>query len=49
MQQEIEIFFFNFYIIPFEFVALNSRFYWEKIVVNGCQYVNKQSQAFRYF
>ena len=40
---------FDFEIIAFELVALDTRFYWERILVIGCQYVNKQSQDFRYF
>ena len=35
--------------IAFEFVALDTRFYLEKILVIECQYVNKQSQDFRYY
>ena len=34
-------------IIPLELAALNTRFYWENILVIGCQYFNKQSQDFR--
>ena len=48
-QKEIQKFFFYFQIIAFELVALNTRFYWERILLIGCQYVNKQSQDFRYF
>ena len=47
MQQKIQKIFFDFEIIAFELVALNTRFYWERIVSIGCQYVNKQSQDFR--
>ena len=43
MQKQIEKIFFNLEIIAFELVALNTRFYWERILVIGCQYVNKQS------
>ena len=42
--KKIEKIFFGFDIIAFELVALNTRFYWERILVIGCQYVNKQSQ-----
>ena len=28
---------------------LNTRFYWQKILVIGCQYDHKQSQDFRYY
>ena len=49
MQQKGEKKFFDFEIIAFELVALDTRFYWERILVIGCQYVNKQSQDFRYF
>ena len=41
--------FFEFEIIAFELVALDTRFYWERILVIGCQYVNKQPQDFRYY
>ena len=41
--------FFDFKIIAFELVELNTRFYWERILVIGCRYVNKQSQNFRYY
>ena len=47
MQKKIEKFFFDFKIIAFELVALNTRFYWETILFIGCQYVNKHSQNFR--
>ena len=49
MQQEIDKIFFDFEIIAFEFVVLNNCFYWERILVISCQYVNKQSQDFRYY
>ena len=49
MQKKIEKIFFSFEIIPFELSALNTRFYWERILVIGCQEVNKYSQDFRYF
>ena len=49
MKKKVEKIFLDFEIIAFELVRLNTRFYWEKIVVIGCQYVNKQSQDFRYF
>ena len=48
MQKKIQKIFFNFYINAFEFVAINSLFYWEKILLISCQYVNKQSQNSRY-
>ena len=48
MQTEIHKFFFDFEIIAFELVALDTRFYWENILVIGCQYANKESQDFRY-
>ena len=44
MQKKIEKLFFSYDIITFELVALNTRFYWERMLVIGCQYVNKQSQ-----
>ena len=49
MEKKIEKIFFGFEIIAFELVALNTRFYWERILVIGCQYVNKQSQDFIYY
>ena len=49
MQKKIQKMFFGLLIIAFELVALNTRFYSEKILVIGCQYVNKQSQDFRYY
>ena len=49
MQKKIEKVFFNFQIIAFELVSLNSRFYWERILVIGCHYVNKQSQNIGYY
>ena len=47
MQQQSEKIFFKPDLIAFELVALDTRFYWEKILVIGCQYVNKESQDFR--
>ena len=47
MQKKIEQIFFDLEIIASEFVALNTRFYWERILVIGSQYVNKQSQGLR--
>ena len=41
MQKKIEAMFFDLDIIAFELVALNTRFYWERILVIGCQYVKK--------
>ena len=41
MQKKNQKIRFDFEIISFEFDALNTRFYWEKIFVIGCQYVNK--------
>ena len=49
MQKEIQKIFFDFEIIAFELVALNTLFYWENILVIGCQYADKESQDFRYF
>ena len=47
MQKEIEKIFFGFEVIAFELASLNTRFYWERILVNGFQYVNNQSQDHR--
>ena len=33
----------------FELISLNTHFYREKLLVIGSQYVNKQSQDFRYY
>ena len=41
--------FFDFQIIAFELVPLHTRFYCERILVMGCQYVNKQSQDYGYY
>ena len=49
MEKRIQEIFFDFEIIAFELVPLDTRFYWERILVIGCQYVNKQSQDFRYY
>ena len=40
---------FDFQITAFELVPLHTRFYWKRILVIGCQYLNKQSQDFRYY
>ena len=49
MQQKTGKIFFDFYIIAFELVAFDTRFYWERIVVIGFQHLNKQSQDFWYY
>ena len=49
MQEKIQTIFFDFEIIAFELVVLNTRFYWQTTHFNTCQYVNKQSQDFRYY
>ena len=49
MKKQIEKMLFYFEIIAFELVPLDTRFYWERILVIGCQYVNKQSQDLRYY
>ena len=49
MLQKIEKIFSDFEIIAFELGALGTRFYWERMLFIGCQYVNKQSQDFRYY
>ena len=48
MQKKMEEMFFDFEIIAFELVALSTAFYAERILGIGCQYVNKQSQDFKY-
>ena len=49
MQEKIQKIFLDLEKIAFELVALNTRCYWERILVIGCQYVKKQSQDFRYY
>ena len=49
MQKKIQKILFNLELIAFELVALNTRFYWERILLIGCQYVNKQSQDLIYY
>ena len=49
MQKKIQIICFNLEINAFDLVALNTCFYWERILVIGCQYVKKQSEDFRYY
>ena len=41
MQKKIEKISFDFEIIAFELVLLKTRFYWERILVIGCQHVKK--------
>ena len=48
IQQKNQKIVFDFKIIAFQLVALKTRFYWERILVIGCQYVNKMPQDFRY-
>ena len=48
MQKKVQKIFLDFETIAFEFVLLNTLFYWERILVIGRQYVNKQSQDLRY-
>ena len=49
MQKKNENIFSILQIIPFELVAWKTNFYQEIILVIGSQYVNKQSQDFRYY
>ena len=49
MQKKFQKIFFDLKIIAFDLAVLNTRFYSEKILFIGCQYVNKQSQDFRYY
>ena len=39
----------DFEIIAFELFALDTRFYWHRILFISDQYVNKMSQDFRYY
>ena len=43
MQKKIQKIYLGFEIIAFELTALDTHFYWEKILFIGCEYVNKQS------
>ena len=47
MQKKLKKIFFDFEIIAFELGALDTRFYWERILIIGCQYTNKHSEDFR--
>ena len=49
MQKKIQKTFFRCEIIASELVTINTRFYWENILVIGCHYGKKESQDFRYF
>ena len=49
MQEKIQQIFLDLEIMRLELIALNTRFYWNRILVTGCQYVNEQSQDFRYY
>ena len=49
MQKNVKKVFSIFDIISFELVALSTHFYEERIIVIGSQYINKQSQDFRYY
>ena len=49
MQKKIQKIWFDLEIAAFEKVALSFLFYWERMLVIGCQYVNKQSQDFIYY
>ena len=46
MQKKLQKKFFDLEIIAFELVVLNTRFCWERTLLIGCQYVNKESQKF---
>ena len=46
MHKKLQKIFFDIEIIVFELVPFDTRFYWERIFVIGCQDVNKQSQDF---
>ena len=49
MQKKIKKIFFDFAIKVIELVALNTCFYWGRILLIGYQYVNKHSEDFRYY
>ena len=48
-KKKIQKIFFNFLIIAFELVALNTSFYWERILFIWWQYVKKHFEEFRYY
>ena len=48
MHKKVETIFLDFETTAFEFFALNTGFYRERILVIGRQYVNKESQDLRY-
>ena len=47
MHKKVGKIFSDFEIIAIELVPLDTRFYWESILVVGRQYVNKQLHDFR--
>ena len=49
MQKKIQKSFFAFEITAFGLVAWNTRFYWENILVIGCEYGKKEFQDIRHF
>ena len=49
MQKKFPKSFFGFGITAIELVALNTRFYWENILVIVYHYPNKESEDFIYF
>ena len=49
MQKKVDKIFLDLEIIAFVLIKVNTRFYWERILVIGCEYVNKQSQDFTYY
>ena len=49
MQKNIKKIFSVLEIISFELVALRTHFYKERIILIRSQYINKQSQDFRYY
>ena len=40
IQKKIPKIFLDVYEAAFKLVVVNTRFYWERILVTGCQYVN---------
>ena len=49
MQKNIKKMFSVLEIISFELVSLRTQFYEQRIIVIGSQYIDKQSQGFRYY
>ena len=49
IERKIKKLFFDMKKTAFELVVLNTRVFWERILVIRCQYVKKMSHDFRYY